>query len=295
MNILVVGASGYVGSRLCSYLKSRRHIVHEIDHDSDCILSDSGLLKETYMLPSDCDCIIYLAQSPYYRKDNERPTQLLTVSVLNAIRLAELASHKGVTRYIYASTGNVYAPSFAPLGETASLCRDNWYSLSKIHAEEALSLYRGKLDLTIVRPFGIYGPQQTDKLIPSLLQRIVSGQKILLEPNPVDTTDRDGLRLSLCYIDDVVSIITLLASMQDVPVVNLASHENVSILEIAEQISIYTNIKPLFELSEKSRDFNLISDSRLLHATLPYNFISFKDGIKTVVEAFQSGGNDFGK
>lgn len=295
MSTLIVGASGYVGSRLCSHLKSKKHIVHEINHDSCCILSDSGLIKKNYTLPSDCDCIIYLAQSPYYRKGNERPVHLLTVSTLNAVSLAELAVCHGVKRFIYTSTGNVYAPSFTPLGETASLYRDNWYSLSKIHAEEALSLYRGKLDLTIVRPFGIYGPHQTDKLIPSLLQRILLGQKIQLEPNPHDATDREGLRLSLCYIDDVVSIITLLASMQDVPVVNLASHENVSILEIAEQIATLTKREPLFELSEKSRSFNLISDSRLLHATLPYNFTPFKDGIKTVVEAFQTGGNDFGK
>jgi nucleoside-diphosphate-sugar epimerase len=59
-------------------------------------------------------------------------------------------------------------PVFVPIRKQTPLYRDEWYPLSKLHAEEALSLYRRYMDVIIVRPFGIYGPGQKDWLVPNL-------------------------------------------------------------------------------------------------------------------------------
>lgn len=288
MKTLIVGARGYIGSRLVKHLIMLGHDVCEIEYDSDCIQPQNGLLVHDYMLPTGCDSIIYLAQSPYYRKNNQNPLQLLTVSVLNAVRLAELAVNAGVNRYIYTSTGNVYAPSFLPLHEGFPLRRDNWYSLSKVHAEEALAQFHNDLSITILRPFGIYGPNQTDKLVPNILGRLVNGQNILIDQNPNDTFDDGGLRLSLCYIDDIVRIITELLSAVDMKnkILNVAGPEHYSVRNIAECAGRLLGITPTFEPSGNTREFDLIADVSLLHQVVKPLYTTFEDGLDAAVQAY---------
>ena len=286
MNVLVVGAKGYIGSHLTEHLRRAEHNVTEIEHDSDCMQTDTGFLKHEYKLPTDCNAIIYLAQSPYYRRDNVNPSHLFTVNVINAVRFAELAAQSGIARFIYASTGNVYASSFEPMREDASLTRDNWYSLSKVVAEESLQLFRDRLDISIVRPFGIYGPNQQDKLIPHLLLRLTSGQEIQIEQNRYKPEDHDGLRISLCYIDDVVKMLADLIDVKGVQILNLAGSEVASIRKIATIAAQELGVTPRFKLTDKFRDFDLIADTAYLKTVLNPTLTPLSVGISATVKAY---------
>ncbi len=94
------------------------------------------------------------------------------VNVHSAVAIAEHARRAGAKRFVYASTGNVYAAGFAPFSEAAPVRRDDWYALSKVHAEEALALFRPQLDVVIARLFGVYGPGQKGRLVPNLLASV---------------------------------------------------------------------------------------------------------------------------
>ncbi len=229
--------------------------------------------------------MVYLAQSPHYRKTPEMAGHLLRVNGTAAVETADLARRAGVDRFIYASTGSVYAPSFAPLAETSPLRRDRWYPLSKVHAEEALALFRDDLNLTVLRPFGMYGPGQTTMLVPHLVRLVAKGDEVFIDQNPGDAADQDGLRISLCYVDDAAEIVRRLLERQGPDVLNLAGPRAVSIREIAQQIGAEMNREPNFVMADRERETDLVADLTLLNHTVAPKFTDLEIGIRETLKA----------
>jgi nucleoside-diphosphate-sugar epimerase len=277
----VIGASGFIGRAVVARLiVDGADVLSFSSHLNSIFKPLTGIIAENFDLPSDVDGIIYLSQSPYYRQVPDTIGHLWGVNVVSALRVAELARKRGVQCFIYASTGNVYSPGFLPHKENDSLRRDDWYALSKVHAEEGLSLYRSDLSTMAVRIFGVYGPGQTDKLVPNLAKSILAGQAIKLAPHPCDAEDSGGLRISLSYIDDVVDVLLQLIEKPGPEVINLAGPEVLSIKDIAEQIGKQCGVMPIFEFAHRSRSFDLVADvSRLLEVCSP-RFTPFSEGVK---------------
>jgi nucleoside-diphosphate-sugar epimerase len=284
MKVLIVGSRGFIGRHLLNHLASTGIDVCGVSSsDGKGIEAHTGVLSEQFSIPPGTDTIIYLAQSPYYRQVPEMASHLLNVNVTSAVKVADMARRLNVSRFIYTSTGNVYAPSFKPLSEDASLRRDNWYSLSKIHAEETLSLFRNDLNITIVRLFGVYGPGQTDKIIPKLLNSLAQGVPIFLERNLTDPEDLGGLKLSTIFIKDILEILTKLICISGTPYLNIAGDEVVSIRQIAEMMGIILEKDVKIETVNKYRSFDLIADIELLRKTLSPNFTPFEIGIQETI------------
>jgi nucleoside-diphosphate-sugar epimerase len=213
---------------------------------------------------------------------------LWNVNVASALKFAEASRKAAVKKFIYASTGNVYANSFDPLSENSPLRRDNCYSLSKIHAEEALLLYNDYFDLSLLRIFGIYGYQQSGKLIPNLYNSIKQGKTIFLGTNPNDQDDVSGLKISLCFIDDIVRIISDLLKVSKIPILNIAGEQIISVREIASSICNHLKLPFNCELTDKPRQFDLIADISLLKSIVKPTFTSFESGLKKTLESYDS-------
>lgn len=286
MNVVIIGSGGYIGKYLSDSLSVDGVNVTGISSSCDNgIDKATGRLHDSFSIPSETDVIIYLAQSPYYRQLPEMAEHLYSVNVLSAIKVAELGRKAGIKRFIYTSTGNVYSPSLSPLSEDAPLCRENWYSLSKIHAEEALSLYSEYFDVTIARLFGVYGPNQPDKLVPNLLNAVASGSELFLDKNPEDENDKDGMAISLCYIDDIVNILKKIILEGGPNIINIAGEEVVSIRKIVESISSLLDKPANISIRDNCRQLNLIADASLITSIYDRPFTSFNDGIRLVVDA----------
>ena len=204
--------------------------------------------------------------------------------MVSAIKVAEMAHKAKVERFIYASTGSVYVPSFNPLSEASPLRKDSWYLLSKVHAEEVLSLYRNDIDLTIMRIFGIYGPGQNDKLVPKILKSVLEEKEMGIERNAEDASDLDGLKISLCYIDEAVKMLNNLIMKGEPPYINIAGNEVVSVRKVATIIGLYLKKNPTFKILDKYRQFDLIADISLLQRTLNPRFTNLERGLKKTVE-----------
>lgn len=284
MKIAVFGAGGYIGKRLTE--KFRRiglEVVCYSNAVGGVFDQESGLLSDNVDIPRNVDCSIYLSQSPYYRQMPEKAGHLWGVNVLSAMKVAEMSRQAGVPQFIYASTGNVYSPSFSPLKEDFPVRRNDWYALSKVHAEEGLALYRSDMSITSVRIFVIYGPDQTNKLVPNLVKSIRTGIPIMLAPK-VDDSENCGLRVSLCYIDDVVDIITQLLGKNAPDLINIAGSEVLSIRHIAKQIGEQLAISPKFEISNQPRGFDLVADVTKLVELYNPIFTPFSEGIRRTLE-----------
>ena len=156
MKMLIVGSNGFIGCSLAAKLKNLGFQVIEMSStDGSGIDPVTGLLPVDFSFPKGVSTVIYLAQSPLASKTIKGASHALSVNCVSAVRLASMAVHSKVQRFIYLSTGNVYAPSFDKLSVDSPLRRDNLYSLSKVHAEEALTLFRNQCEMIVVRPFGV--------------------------------------------------------------------------------------------------------------------------------------------
>lgn len=289
MKVAVIGARGYVGRHLCAKLEQQGAAVLRYSAgEANGISRRTGLLPEGFAFPTGLDAVYFLAQSPHYRQMPEQSAHLLSVNCAAAVQAAEAARRAGAKRLVYASTGNVYAPSFEALAEDSPVRRDNWYSLSKVMAEDALTLYQAHLEIAVARIFGVYGPSQEDKLVPSIVSKVRSGTELFVDRNPRDDMDHDGLKVSLIYIDDIVSCLIELSSNSHRGPINLAGSEVISVRDLAMSAGKVLEIEPKISLSNKYRDFDLIAETSLSRWLFGDPRVTFEEGLKRVLLDFES-------
>lgn len=282
MKVLVFGSGGFIGKNLVALLRQKGvDVVMASSANGTSVDAKAGTLVAGFSIPRDTDTVFYFAQSPLKA---ESASHVMSVNTLVAVQVAELACKSGVRRFIYTSSGNVYSPGFSPLPESTVMRRDDWYALSKAHAEEALALFGDQLDVTAARLFGVYGPGQRGRLVPNLIERVKSGSPVFLEKNPANPKDVDGLRISLCYVDDTVQILMRLAKCEGVPRINIASDEAVSIRKLATSIGELVGRAPVLEMSGKSRTGDLVADIDLLKKLLDPSFTRLETGISRTLE-----------
>ena len=290
MKIAVVGAGGFIGSALVRHLARDEHAVAAFDlraprsQTPGVSFQPVDLLTSPLSLASSPDVVFYLAQSPAYQDFPNRGDELFGVNTFGAIKACNAAREAGARLFVYASTGNVYRPSFTPLREDGRVRRDEAYPASKVLAEEALALFRPHLAVTVVRPFGVFGPGQTAMLPVALRQKIDRGEVITLERSPSNPEDDGGLRMSFCYVKDAVYCLSRLAALggegrELPPVLNLAGPTPFSIREFAWAIARALGREPRFELVNRVRGWDLIADVSLLRATLDPAFTPLPQAI----------------
>lgn len=294
MSIALFGSQGFLGKVLTAQLRATEEEVIAYSSSSGRetqlgIDSATGLLPAGFQLPASTRTLVYLAQSPFYRQVPERVDHLFSVNIVTPLKLADLARRAGVKRFIYASTGSVYAPSFQPLAESAPVRRDRWYPLSKIQAEDGLALYRNDFDVTCVRPFGIYGPNQSGMLVPNLLQSIAAGKEVTIDRNPHDANDHAGLKISLCYVNDAAQALVNLLVASTLPrVLNLAGATPVSIRTIAEAIGREIGAPAKITQADRLRETDLIADTTEQARVVGLPATNFTSGLEQTIAAWQA-------
>jgi nucleoside-diphosphate-sugar epimerase len=208
----------------------------------------------------------------------------LAVNTFAPVQVAAAAAMAGVDRFVYVSTGTVYGPSFSLLAESSPLRTDSLYALSKVHAEESLALLHDRLDITVVRPFALYGPGQNNRLVPKLVESIRNGRQVTLQPcsagppNP----EEGGLRISLCHVEDAAEALLSVAMNKTPFCLNLASPEALSIKEIAQCLGEQMGEAPEFTLDTQSRTYDLVADTKLLSLCCPVRFRPLREGVRSL-------------
>ncbi len=280
MKVFVIGSRGYIGARLVQGLaKDGIDVRGASSVDGSGIDPVSGLLPSNFALPAMTDVVVYMAQSPYFRQVPDKSPHVMAVNCLSAISAANAARKAGVSRFIYVSTGTVYSPSFSPLAEGERTNRDDWYALSKLQAEEALALFRSDMEICCVRPFGVYGPAQSGRLIQNLSKSVQDGRPINLQSAATEVSVSEGLKISLCYIDDAIEIFMALVRGGGPYLLNLAGKDALSIRAIADAIGRLHGIEPTYSVTGPDRSGDLVANIELLTQTAPIHFTSFSEGL----------------
>jgi nucleoside-diphosphate-sugar epimerase len=206
-NILVIGGSGFVGTRLvrrlfdddsCSvgiFDKVRSAIFPGLTTIGDVrSLSDLQLSLPNYGL------IINLAAE---HKDNVKPTNLYSeVNIQGAKNICAAACEANIKKIIFTSTVAVYG--FTPVGtdEFGMINPFNEYGRTKWEAEQVYREWQAEdhqnRTLVIIRPTVIFGERNRGNVF-TLLKRISSGKFLMVG---------DGLnRKSMAYVENVAAFL----------------------------------------------------------------------------------------
>lgn len=185
MNILLTGATGFLGSHLSRALQADKHtVVHAVGHYG----RDSVKL---WMSHSFFDAVVHCAG--IYGRQGESAAQMLRVNTLLTVELFEAAQKSGVRRFIYTNT--------------ALPRKLNAYSQSKHQAADWLEQLADKTEVICLKIQHMYGPGARDhNFITSIFKQCLANQPT------IDLTEGQQRR-DFVYISDVVdAIVRLLKS-----------------------------------------------------------------------------------
>lgn len=190
MKALVTGASGFTGGHLARHLRALGDDVRALvrPRTSGEALSTAGIRTMPGDLTDEASLSAALAGvdvvyniAALYREAGLPEAVYRAVNAEAVGRLVTLAGRAGVRRVVHCSTVGVHGDvDRPPADEDAPLRPGDVYQQTKLLGEELgrAAAERAGVDLTIVRPTGIYGPG--DRRLLKLFGRVASRRFVML-------------------------------------------------------------------------------------------------------------------
>jgi nucleoside-diphosphate-sugar epimerase len=239
MKISLIGASGFVGTRLIEILKQQSvHTLLNIDKNQSrfypeiTTIADVRDKDKLKTLLSGQDMVVLLSAE---HSDNVSPVSLYyDINVEGARNVTEAMDACGVKKIVFTSSMALYGMNPINPDETHPAKPFNHYGRSKWEAEEVLRKWYNKNNadktLTIIRPTVIFGERNRGNVY-NLLKQISTGRFLKVG---------DGNnRKSISYVGNVAaSIVWLLNNAQGYNVYNYSDKPDLSMNEL---ISVVEN------------------------------------------------------
>lgn len=251
MKILITGGAGFIGTNLIRKLLERGDIITVLDNlQTGHLLNLEQFGNKVKFIKHDVieplpnlgsfDIIYNLAcpaSPPLYQKD---PLHTFKTSVWGAFHVAEYALHCGA-HVVQTSTSEIYGdPLEHPQtenyrGNTNTVGPRSCYDEGKRASETIFrdfKEYKG-LSVSIARIFNTYGPEMSPddgRVVSNFIVQSLKGEGVTLYGEGEQTR-------SLCYVDDTVRALLLLADKKIFGPVNVGNPDEYTIKEIAEIIT----------------------------------------------------------
>ncbi|MDY6868019.1 MAG: SDR family NAD(P)-dependent oxidoreductase [Chloroflexota bacterium] len=254
-NILLTGAAGFIGYRVADLLLEDGYTVFGVDNLNDAydvrlknyrlnklqksanfhfskldISIKENIYKLMKLIPKNVDGVINLAARAGVRTSLTDPWVYLDTNMTGTLNLLELCRHKGIKKFILASSSSLYAEeSTPPFKET-----DNTdfplqpYAASKKSAEVLAHAYHYlyDLDISILRYFTVYGPAgRPDMVMFRFCQWIAEGRPVIVNG------DGEQSR-GFTYLDDIARGTISALRPLGYKIINLGGHEVITINEL---------------------------------------------------------------
>ena len=292
-NILVTGATGFIGSHLIKYLAENTNnkiygLCRSIKHESTFkalnldTLSNVNLLfgdinnkyiVEEFFVRYDIDQVYHLAAQPIVQTAAETPISTFmtnaigTLNLLDIIRIIKMRDNKDIPTYVMSTDKSYGTHSKLPYTEDFSLKGIDIYSASKVCEDTIARSYAFNYNLPIVigRPCNIYGEFDFNwtRLIPTLAKSCLTKNKkseLLLN---------EGSYLHVreyMYVRDAVSAIKSLIDNIDKTkgeVFNISSSDIYTTKEAVELFLSLSKCKTKIKFKEKNVLFKEINKQYL--------------------------------
>jgi UDP-glucose 4-epimerase len=286
MRVLVTGASGFIGRRLVPRLTREGHDVFCVRREGAAratagtdVFWDLENATPPSDLPDRIDAVAHLAQARHYRDFPEDAPEMFRVNVAATAALLEYSRQARASVFCLISSGTVYEPYEGVIGEDAPVAPTRYLGASKLAAETLARPYADLFDVSILRLFFPYGPGQTERLVPDVIERVRNGRPVHL------ALDGEGLRLVPTFVDDIAAVIETALAVRWRGVFNVASPAVVSLRELAEVIGRALGKQPCFEVNDRKAGA-IVPDLERLRCRFDLSsFTPLEEGIRRTVAA----------
>lgn len=223
MNILITGATGFVGKRLLLMLEKRgycRDNIYLLTNSEiegyTCVLHEGYRYAEESLQGKQIDAVIHLGATTPKGKEQQGMK-----SYLENIR---------TTQHLINNLPNF--PKTFVFGSSVSVYEEDDYGLSKLVCERLLSQWaeENKVCMQILRFGPIYGPGEEtyNKLAGTFLKKAMNNEDIHI------FSDGTELR-NMIFVDDICAmIITALEMKESLGTIDIVNDEMISIKRVAE-------------------------------------------------------------
>lgn len=278
---LITGQTGFIGRRLAGRL----------EHDGVRVTGVSrtaGLDVTAADLPmSGVDHVYHLAAMSYVPDAWADPAECYRINTLGTMRVLDQCRRAGASM-TFVSTYVYGWPAPMPVSERTPANPNNPYAFSKLAAEEACRFYAKTfgVNVSILRLFNAFGPGQgKDFLIPTIARQV-------LDPACAEVVVADlAPRRDFVHVDDVVKAFLAAPGLPSGQPFNIGSGRSHSVEDVVQACLTAAGVnKPYRARDEKRMNeiSDVVADISAIEAACGWRpEISFRDGIKTVVEAIR--------
>jgi dTDP-glucose 4,6-dehydratase len=272
MRILVTGAAGLIGSHLVDHLLSMGSKVIGVDnlltgspsnlaaarsHPGFSFLQGDICDSETIARVGSVDQVFHLACPPSPADFNSMPVEILRVSSIGTLHVAEFACAHGA-RLVLASTSEVYGePEEHPQpecyrGNVSTTGPRACYDEGKRFSEAVVSSFARSegLDAGIARIFNTYGPRMRvddGRVVANFVVQAIRGAPLTVQGTGHQTR-------SFCYVDDQVRGLVALMGSGCLGPFNIGSEEEHLIIDLARIVVEMTESTSTIEHWSLPRD-----------------------------------------
>jgi len=205
-NILITGATGFIGNNLLEFLSKSDNKIYVLVRDpiklgsfkKDNVEVIKGDLTDEKLYLPEVDCVYHVAGLTKARRSKEFYDVNYggTVNLVSCIKKQKIP----LERFIYLSTLAINCNADEKIIDSNSKnFPETHYAKSKLLAEEYLLKYKDDFRLIIVRPTAVYGPKERELL----------NYFKLLKKGYAPVLNKNGL-YSFIFVYDLVNILTLL-------------------------------------------------------------------------------------
>lgn len=261
--VVITGASGFIGRALCKRLYNDGLEIFALSHEAGDV-ADASTWRN---LPK-ADCLVHLAGATYIPDSWNSPADFMRINVLGT-QLALDWCKRNRARLIYSSAYVYGAPARLPVSEFDPVSPNNPYALSKYLAEQCCEFFAksSSINVTVLRLFNVFGfGQRGEFLIPSLIRQLESDQITVGDLIP---------KRDFVYLPDVIdAFVCALKLNEGFKRINIASGKSYSVEEVISTLQAVAGTN-LPVTSERSARLNEISDVRG-DITLAMKLLSWK-------------------
>lgn len=300
MNIILLGASGFIGTNLVVELaKNSDNKITVVDREKSFFyniealnLPNLNIVQSSLSMDSDYEKLVegqelvyHLISTTVPTTSNQHISEELKANVVLSANLFEACVHQGVKKVVFLSSGGtVYGKeSKCPLNEKTPTNPITSYGVQKISIEKLLYLYNYMfgLEYRIIRLANPYGPYQRPN---GVLGAVTTFTYKALKGEEINVYGDGSVVRDFIYIDDAVRGIQKIVNGNDRHhTFNLGCGYGTSIKQLLETIESVLNIKLNVKYTDSRKvdvPVNYLDIKRFETAYGCLNPISLEEGIK---------------
>ena len=283
--ILVLGHTGYIGSRLASALAAAANgvpVVGRSLHDLDLTRSEAAGALEALLDPD--AAVVVLAA---IKKQLGDSVDVLQQNLAITYNISRALANRPVRRVVFFSSAAVYGEDgqHGLISDTTGVQPTSYYGIGKFTAERLLTrltAQHARTSLLILRPALVYGADEPGYYYgPSgFLQKARARGSITLWG--------DGTELrEFLFVDDVVALAARLTLGDAAGVLNVASGTSYTYAQALDAIAAITGARASVTSRPRSKDKvdHRFDPSALLAACPGFRFTSMDEGLRRIAAA----------